>query len=107
GSIKAQRAVLLEIMTESVEAAKLPVEKQEAEFKRIEKATAQRPLMIRMLMPAGMRIEQAFQRSRAQLRTAIVALAVERYRRERGRWPNTLAELVPDKLANIPVDPYD
>jgi ABC-type transport system involved in multi-copper enzyme maturation permease subunit len=107
GSIKSQRAIFLEIMTENVEASKLPVEQQEAEFKRIDKTIVHRPLLIRMLMPAGMKVDQAFLRSRAYLRTAIVALAVERYRREHGRWPATLTELVPSKLANIPVDPYD
>jgi hypothetical protein len=107
GSLKGQRANILEITTESVEAAKLPVERQEAEFKRIDKSIAFKPLITRMLIPFGVKIEQAYWRSQAQLRTAIVALAVERYRREHGRWPNTLAELLPDKLAAIPVDPYD
>jgi len=60
-----------------------------------------------MLAPAGMRIEQAYWRSQAQLRAAIVALAVERFRHEHGRWPNSLAELVPSKLSKIYTDPYD
>jgi hypothetical protein len=54
-----------------------------------------------------MRVEQSYWRSQAQLRAAIVALAVERYRREHGRWPSSLAELVPDKLPHIYIDPYD
>ncbi|HEV2949877.1 MAG TPA: hypothetical protein VGX70_21040 [Gemmataceae bacterium] len=107
GSVKAQRAVMLDIMTENVEAAKLPVEQQEAEFKRIEQSISGRPQLIRMLVPAGMRVEQAYWRSQAQLRAAIVALAVERFRREHGRWPNSLGELVPDKLPQVYIDPYD
>jgi hypothetical protein len=107
GSIKSHRAILLEIMTESVEASRLPVEQQEAEFKRIERTILYRPVVIRMLMPAGMRVEEASLRSRAQLRTAIVALALERYRREHGRWPETLGELVPGKLEQVYTDPYD
>jgi ABC-type transport system involved in multi-copper enzyme maturation permease subunit len=107
GSVKGQRAVMLDIMTENVEAAKLPVEQQEAEFKRIDLSISGRPQLIRMLVPAGMRVEQSYWRSQAQLRAAIVALAVERYRREHGRWPSSLAELVPDKLPHIYIDPYD
>jgi hypothetical protein len=107
GSLKGQRATMLEIMTETVEAAKLPVEQQEAELQRIDKSIPSKPLLTRMLIPAGARVEQACWRSQAQLRTAIVALAVERFRHEHGRWPEKLAELVPDKLTAIPVDPYN
>jgi hypothetical protein len=107
GSLKGTRAVFLEIMTENVEAAKLPVEQQEAEFKRIDQSIYQKPHIVRMLLPAVIRIQQAYWRSQAQIRTAIVALAVERYRREHGRWPDSLAELVPTKLPQVYTDPYD
>lgn len=107
GSLKGLRAAFLEIMTDNVEAAKLPVEQQEAEFKRIDQSISLKPYIIRMLLPAGIRVEQAYWRSQAQIRTAIVALAVERYRRELGRWPESLAELVPGKLQQIYTDPYD
>jgi hypothetical protein len=107
GSLKGQRAALLEIMTEEVEAANLPVEQQEAEFLRIEQTVHQKPLVIRLILPGGFRIEQSYWRSQAQLRTAIVALAVERFRRELGRWPKSIAELVPGKLKQIYIDPYD
>jgi len=36
-----------------------------------------------------------------------VALAAERYRQARGRWPATLAELVPQYIARVPLDPFD
>jgi len=107
GPVAGQRAIFLDIMTENVEAAKLPVEQQDAELTRIDKSISQRPLLIRILMPAGIRVAQAYCRSQAQLRAAIVALAVERFRREHGRWPNSLAELVPGKLPQVYVDPYD
>ena len=34
-------------------------------------------------------------------------LAAERYRQARGRWPDSLADLVPGQLAALPLDPYD
>ena len=49
--------------------------------------------------PTWFAIDQAF------MRTAIAALAAERYRRERGRWPESLDQLVPSQLAAVPSDP--
>jgi hypothetical protein len=46
-------------------------------------------------------------RSRARLRGAIVAVAAERFRRQRGRWPQALDELVPDFLTAVPLDPFN
>ena len=34
-------------------------------------------------------------------------VACNRFAREKGRWPETLAELVPDLLSEVPRDPYD
>jgi hypothetical protein len=44
---------------------------------------------------------------RAKLRSVVAVLAVERYRLARGRWPESLAALVPEFLAAVPADPYD
>ena len=46
-------------------------------------------------------------RTVAELRCALCALAAERYRRTQGDWPASLAALVPNYLASIPVDPFD
>lgn len=43
----------------------------------------------------------------ARMRTARTALAVERFRRENERWPESLDELIPDYLEEIPIDPFD
>src|SRR5439155_15699761 len=41
------------------------------------------------------------------LRCAIVAVAAERYRLANGRWPETLAAVIPAYLSKIPIDPFD
>jgi hypothetical protein len=47
-------------------------------------------------------------RSRALLASTAVALAAEQYRREHGRWPERIAELVAAKLIpTVPADPFD
>jgi ABC-type transport system involved in multi-copper enzyme maturation permease subunit len=107
GSLKGQRAGLLRLMTEYVEASKLPEEKQDAEFKRIDLTLTQQPPMVKMVVPATTRLSSSFRRSQAMLRCAILALAVERYRHEHGRWPESLTELVPGKLQQVYNDPYD
>jgi hypothetical protein len=43
----------------------------------------------------------------AKLRCAAVALAAEQFRRETGRWPDMLTELVPNYLSAVPRDPCD
>jgi hypothetical protein len=45
--------------------------------------------------------------TRAQLRAAIVAVALERYRRQRGGWPSSLAELTPKYLKAVPLGVFD
>ena len=46
-------------------------------------------------------------RTIAQLRTARVALAIERYRLASGRLPDALTDLVPTYLDAVPIDPFD
>ena len=47
-----------------------------------------------------------YYRHSAERRVAAVALAVRLYRIDRGRWPDALADLVPDYLAAVPTDPF-
>jgi hypothetical protein len=43
----------------------------------------------------------------AQHATAVAAMAIARFRAKSGRSPKDLAELVPDYLAAVPLDPFD
>lgn len=62
--------------------------------------------LIRLIMPAMDKVEQADQRIVTQLRCAVVALACERFRIANGRWPSTLGEIPKSILANVPNDPF-
>jgi hypothetical protein len=42
----------------------------------------------------------------AKIRQARIAVALERFRRARGDWPDTLAALVPDFIPELPRDPF-
>jgi hypothetical protein len=43
----------------------------------------------------------------AQLRSAQTALAIQQYRLAKGRLPEALADLMPDYLDTVPLDPFD
>ena len=60
--------------------------------------------LLYQLMPALDAIRRTVGRSEAQQEGALIALALELYRREHGGWPETLDALVPKFLPTLPVD---
>jgi hypothetical protein len=107
GSKDNNHAAMLETHTEFVEIAKLPLEQQGPRLEALLASFSNQPYLARGLLPAMRRMSELFQRGQAELRSAIAALAVERYRVKHQRWPDSLGILVPDKLVQVPVDPYD
>jgi hypothetical protein len=107
-SVREQHPVFLALLTEAIQIAALPTHQRAAPLRALEaKAMSQPPGVIRLLMPAYGKVDEAARRTDAALRSTITALAVERYRHRYGRWPDTLQQLVPDFLAAIPLDPED
>jgi len=102
---------ILRLMTEYVEAAKLPPQDQGERMKAVEqkirRAKVEYDVVTALTMPAIQKMAEASWRDQAFLRCAIVAVAAERYRRKHGDWPAGLADLVPDYLTTVPADPYD
>ena len=101
---------MLRMLTEAVDIAKRPVEEQKEALGRLEdevKRLSVRDYYVRLLMPAVAKVGEAAVRDKAILRYALAAAAAERFRRDKGRWPETLDELVPAYLARVPADPYD
>lgn len=65
-----------------------------------------RYLMSNLLRPAlGAAVKTDLQ-LRARLRTAVAAMAAERYRLDHGRLPDDLQDLVPRYLDEVPLDPF-
>jgi hypothetical protein len=60
-----------------------------------------------LLFPAMEKLSEAARRKLAHVRCMIVTLAVERYRQKHSAWPETLNQLVPEVLAEVPRDPFD
>ncbi len=64
-------------------------------------------LQTTMLMPALSAASQSVARNAATLQSADVGLAAVRFRRVNQVWPQSLAQLVPEYLPKIPLDPFD
>jgi hypothetical protein len=104
-------AYMLRLLNEYVEAAELPPEKQDPVMSSLERKVKQAKvdydIVTALVMPAMIKVSAANRRGVGNLRCAYVALALERYRRDHGRWPDTLDALVPTYLAGVPTDPQD
>jgi hypothetical protein len=107
-SITNQRAGLLRWYNQAVEATKLPVAPQDARLQQLVVQAKKAPPLVVVFRSVTPWTAKLFHRNQARLRCAIVAVAAERHRRERGGWPKSLAALVAaGYLPAIPTDPLD
>lgn len=100
------RAVQLRFDNRAERIAALPVEDQLSAFEELVDDARKLPYASRMFAPAILRIATLCVISRARLRCAATALACERYRLAHGTWPSALADLVPDFIPRLPIDPF-
>lgn len=104
------QAKSLEILTAYLEVSKLPPHEQKSALAQIKRPPRPpedfRYLVTNLLIPACEKVAEAGLRTRADLLTGSVAIACERYRFAKGKWPGTLAEIPRDILPDIPNDPY-
>jgi hypothetical protein len=103
---------ILRLMNEYVAALELPIEQQEPELGRLEKKVRKahnedHDLVINLVLPAFTRLSEIYRRGIGNLRCATAAAALERYRLDHGRWPETLNALIPRYLTAVPTDPRD
>jgi hypothetical protein len=110
GLADADQSLYLDMMDDCIKASRLPMHQRqgtvEAAVEKIENLPKIRSLL-RTFAPAFGRVTELDLRTIAHLRTAQVAVAVERYRLSAGRLPDALADLVPGYLDAVPTDPFD
>jgi hypothetical protein len=109
------RAPALRCMNRMVHASTLPRSQRKAELSEL-RCELQRVLdegaphekMAALLLPGIDKVLDAHDRYQATLRTARVAIAVERYRlaHKDKQWPESLDQLVPAYLDKVPTDPF-
>src|SRR5437867_2087037 len=108
GFLTAQHAAFIRHMNQLVEIAKRPPEAWAALLSQQPVKRADLPTLVWLMVPAMDNIVEACRRNHAALRSAIVGIAAERFRRQHGRWPTTPDELArAGLLAAVPADPYD
>jgi hypothetical protein len=92
-----------------VEVAKSPTETHDEQLRKLPRPTQHLPVLIAALMGGDNTVTLAsvFNRTHAELRSATVALAALRYRRDEHHWPERSDELVPRYLPAVPTDPFD
>jgi hypothetical protein len=103
-------AVYLRYLTQLVEIAKLPPEQQGPRLQELRIPPMIKPTVYRLLeLPETelRRIHRLLIGSLTVLRCAVTGLAIERYRRDTGRWPDSPGNLVPQYLAEEQLDPFD
>jgi tRNA A-37 threonylcarbamoyl transferase component Bud32 len=105
-SVRAAHAWSLRHMTQLVTIARRPSHEQQQAMAEWDEALQHAPRVSRLLAPKGKSV-RFFLGIRAEVRSAIVAVAADRYRQAYGRWPETAAALVPRYLPEVPADPYD
>jgi hypothetical protein len=117
-TLRENQAALLQFRTEWVEIGRLPEAEQVGAMKSFneewfKKANQWGLLESRRRFAEKLLLLRFFDMSQwllgqndAQIRTAAAALAAERFRVERGRWPESLDQLVPKYLSAVPRDPF-
>jgi hypothetical protein len=107
GFITRNHADVLDFTSTVVEIAKKPEQEQIVGLTNLHATLPEHGVLVKLLMPAGIKVNNAFVRYRASLRCALVMVALEKYRQANGRWPKSLAELTPAFIPAVPMDPFD
>jgi hypothetical protein len=108
GDLNAHRShgPLLQLLTEYVEIAKLPLDQQAERYAAIDPRTRWVGSVGALLVFDAQKAHQAARRSQALCRCLVTILAVERYRQAQGRWPDKLDDVCPRYLMAVPDDPF-
>jgi hypothetical protein len=113
GAIFENHAVSLELLNQLVEVARLPVDQRlarhdsvHAEFERT-KGRSFREMLGQISGGSTSPAVGVSIRGHAYMRCTLAAIAAERYRLAEGRWPETLEQLTPRYLTDVPRDPFD
>lgn len=113
-STKEDERFFLDVMTQYVNAAELPfpamldeLEQTNDDINDSMDDTHYLTLLSRIALPAGYAGASALAQAQVKTDAAAAHLAIELYRRKHGAYPKSLAELAPEFLSAVPIDPFD
>jgi hypothetical protein len=110
GMADSDAIIYLDLMDDYMKITQLPLHQRQEAAKAVDvrfQSISRVHVLLYVMMPAMARITTIDTTNIAQLLTARVALAIERYRLAVGKLPDFLADLVPDYLDSFPRDPFD
>jgi hypothetical protein len=108
--VRRDQPVMMDLMNRIVENARLPPHEQIAGEKEIDreiKSNKSSNPLVAMLLPATSKVAEACRRKTAYVVAMRGLIAVERYRMKHKKWPAKLADVVPEFLKAVPLDPFD
>jgi hypothetical protein len=107
GHLAQEQAAALRTANRFVEFAKLSLAEQESRMKNLSQ-NEQKTNLLLVSDATMMKMIASEQRRQAVLRCHIFAIAAERYRLQKGQWPQSMDQLVAAKLITGPLlDPFD
>jgi len=110
GMADSDAVIYLDLMDGYLKATQLPMHERLEAVNAVDarlQSTSHARVMLHTIMPALSRVTTIETRAVARLRSARVALAIQRYRLAAGALPGKLADLVPAYLETVPKDPFD
>lgn len=105
--LPANFATHLDLTTQALRVTTLPDHEQRAALPKLDPGFDPNRVLYKVSRSSIEKLLEGQLRIRALLRCAAVALAVEQYRVQNGRWPTTLAEVPKALLVAVPLDPFD
>ena len=102
--------IYIDLMNDYMDTSSLPLQQRQEAADVIQtklNRTSKIHILLHMFRPTNPRFTTLYLVNIAHLRTARVALAIQRYRLSTGNLPDTLANLIPTYLKTIPKDPFD
>ena len=102
--------IYIDLMNDYMDTTGLPLHQRQEAADVIQtklNRTSKTHILLHMFRPTTPRFTTLYLLNIAHLRTARVALAIQRYRLSTGNLPDTLADIMPTYLKTIPKDPFD
>jgi hypothetical protein len=113
GNVPAYRAKRLRAANETIVAGQLPYTERFQALQRLSKERKDKPVGMFGWLDTAPELDRVMAdyleeelKVDAALSSAIIAIAVERYRQQHKKWPTTLDDLSPLFLKTLPTDPY-
>lgn len=101
--------LLASFFDSAIQDAELPLWESDEDFKENEtrRINESKNFIATLITPATASARKSYERSEGLRHGALIGIALELYRRDAGKWPESLDALVPRWIPELPVDPIN